>query len=261
MLRSLSTAAAGMDAQQTRLDVTANNIANVVTPGFKKGRAEFEELMSQVLQTPGTATTATTRSPTGLEVGTGVRVSGTQRMQTQGDIKQTGNPLDLAIEGPGYFSIRMPSGETAYTRSGAFKLSAEGHLVTSEGHPLSSDISIPPDAQAVTIGADGTVSALVPGETAPVEAGKIEVSAFPNAAGLMSVGHNLFRETVASGAAVKGGAGQNGSGHLAQGSLEMSNVKVVEEMVDLISGQRAYEVNTRVIKAADEMLQQTVTLR
>ena len=261
MIRALSTAATGMEAQQTRLDVTANNIANTSTAGFKKSRAEFSDLMYQTQRAPGAATGAGTEAPTGLQVGMGVRTVATQRMHGQGAMRQTSAPLDVAIEGRGFYQINLPSGEVAYTRDGAFKINAEGQLVTAEGYTLGGDISISPDAQSITIGADGTVSVVVPGEATPVEAGQIQVAAFANESGLESMGRNLYRETSASGAAVVGVAGENGTGSLAQGSLEMSNVNVVEEMIDLISGQRAYEINSRVIKAADDMLAQTANLK
>jgi flagellar basal-body rod protein FlgG len=261
MIRALSTAATGMQAQQTRLDVTANNVANVSTPGFKKARAEFADLMYQTMKSPGAPTGAGTAAPTGLQVGMGVRVAGTQRMQSEGDLQQTGNPLDVAIEGSGFFPVTLPNGEVGYTRDGSFKLDAEGKLVTSDGYSLATEIAVPPEAQSIAIGADGTVSCTVPGETAAVEVGKIELAAFANPAGLTAVGKNLFKETSASGAAIVGTPGQDGLGTLSQGALELSNVKVVEEMIDLISGQRAYEVSSRVIKAADEMLAQTANLR
>ncbi len=261
MIRALSTAATGMEAQQTRLDVTANNIANTSTAGFKKSRAEFSDLMYQSQRAPGAATSAGTEAPTGLQVGMGVRTVSTQRMHSQGDLRQTGRPLDVAIEGRGFYPVNLPSGEVAYTRDGAFKIDAEGQLVTGEGYILAGDISIPPDAQNITIGADGTVSVVVPGESAPVEAGQLQLAAFANESGLEAMGRNLYRETSASGAVVVGAPGENGTGTLAQGTLEMSNVNVVEEMIDLISGQRAYEINSRVIKAADEMLAQTATLK
>ncbi len=260
MIRALSTAATGMEAQQTRLDVTANNIANVSTAGFKKSRAEFSDLMYQTLRAPGTATGDGTQAPTGLQIGMGVRTAATQRMHSEGSLRQTDRPLDVAIEGRGFYIVTLPNGELAYTRDGAFKLDVEGQLVNTEGDSLG-DISIPPDAHTVTIGADGTVTVTVPGETAPVEAGQIEVASFANESGLESMGRNLYRETAASGAAVVGPPGENGAGTLAQGTLEMSNVNVVEEMIDLISGQRAYEINSRVIKAADEMLAQTAALK
>ncbi len=260
MIRALSTAATGMEAQETRLDVTANNIANVSTAGFKKSRAEFQDLMYQTMRAAG-APSGDGRTPTGLQVGMGVRIASTQRMHTQGEMRQTGNALDVAIEGNGFFGVNLPGGKTAYTRDGAFKLSAEGQLVTSDGFGLVGDISVPPDAQSVTISPDGTVSATIAGEAAPVELGRIELTTFANPAGLSSTGRNLFEETAASGTAVTAAPGEDGAGTLSQGTLELSNVKVVEEMIDLISGQRAYEVNSRVIKAADEMLQHTANLK
>jgi len=261
MIRSLSTAATGMEAQEKRLDVTAHNIANVSTTGYKKNRAEFEDLMYQTYRTPGAATGANSKSPTGLQVGMGVRIVATQRMHSEGDLQQTGNPFDLAIEGNGFFPINLPSGEVGYTRDGAFKLDAEGKMVNADGFALASDITVPPNAETVSIAADGTVTASVPGEKEPVSLGKIELATFANPAGLMAKGRNLYSETAASGSPIQEAPGQNGLGSLSQGTLEGSNVKVVEEMIDLISGQRAYEVNARVVKAADEMLQQTANLR
>jgi flagellar basal-body rod protein FlgG len=250
-----------MNAEQTRLDVTSNNIANVGTPGFKKVRADFEDVMYQVLQEPGAPTSAFTRSPTGTEIGMGVRAAGTTRMHTEGELKQTGNALDLAIEGPGFLQVKLPSGETAYTRAGNLKLDSDGKIVTSDGFGLTNEITISPDAQAITIAADGTVSATMPNEAAPVEAGKLQLATFANPAGLRAEGHNLFKETAASGTPIVGAPGENGTGTLTQGSLEMSNVQIVEEMIDLIAGQRAYEVNSRVVQAADQMLQDTAQLR
>jgi flagellar basal-body rod protein FlgG len=250
-----------MDAQQTQLEVTANNIANVSTPGYKKSRVEFQDLMVQTLRAPGAATGAGTTSPSGLEVGLGARVAATQRMHSEGDLRQTGNPLDLAIEGQGFFAVTLPSGDTAYTRSGALKLDAEGRLVNSDGFPIAGDIAVPPDAQSITVAADGTVSAQLPGQAAAASLGRIELVSFANPGGLSAMGRNLFRETSASGTPVTGKPGEAGRGTLSQGTLELSNVKVVEEMMDLISGQRAYEISAKVIKAADEMLQQTANLR
>jgi len=260
MIRAMSTAASGMDAQQTKLDVTANNIANVSTAGFKKGRAEFADLMYQTIRAPGTATGEGTSAPTGAQVGMGVRTVATQRQHSMGDLQQTGNTLDMAIEGRGFFQIELPTGENAYTRNGAFKIDAEGTMVNADGYKLTSEIVVPPDAQSVAIGADGTVTAMIPGESAPTELGQIQIAMFANPSGLQSTGKTLYRETAASGAAVLANAGSEGAGGLAQGTLEMSNVKVVEEMIDLISGQRAYEINSRVISAADEMLQRTGNL-
>ncbi len=248
MLRALATAATGMEAQQTRLDVTANNIANVSTGGFKKTRAEFHDLMYQ-------------KGPGDTEVGLGVRVASTQRQLSQGELRQTGNPLDVAVEGQGFFQVQLPSGDVAYTRNGAFQLDSEGRMVTSDGHPLAGEIAIPPEAQSVTIAADGTVTAVVPGDPQPQNLGQLQIATFANPAGLEAMGKTLFRESGASGAAVLGAPGEGGAGSLMQGTVELSNVNVVEEMIDLIAGQRAYEVNTRVIKAADEMLGQTASLR
>ncbi len=261
MLRALATAATGMEAQQTKLDVTANNIANVSTAGFKKSRAEFADLMYQTDKAPGTATAEDSKSPTGIQVGMGVRTLATQRMHSTGELKQTNRPLDVAIEGRGFFQVRTPDGGLAYTRAGSLKLNAEGKLVTGDGYALTSDVTVPPDAQSIAIGADGTVTATVPNSTAPTELGKLQVATFANPSGLQAGGRNLLRETPASGTVTLGPAGTNGAGSLSQGTLELSNVKVVEEMIDLISGQRAYEVNSRVIKAADEMLRETATMR
>ena len=261
MLRALSTAASGMNAQQIKLDVTANNIANVSTAGFKRSRAEFQDLMYQTLRAPGAVSGQGVTAPSGAQVGLGVRTAATQRSHAEGDLQQTGNPLDLAIEGQGFFPVTMPGGGLAYSRAGAFKLNGEGHVVNADGYSLASEIVIPPEAQSVTIGADGTVTATVAGTAAPVEVGKIQLATFANPAGLAPMGRNLFTETSASGTAVNGAPGESGIGTLSQGTLELSNVKVVEEMVDLISGQRAYEVNSRVVKAADEMLQQTANLK
>lgn len=261
MIRALTTAATGMEAQQTRLDVTANNIANVSTAGFKKGRAEFQDLMYQELRAPGSQTSDATMAPTGLEIGLGVRTVDTQRDHSEGDLQQTGNPLDLAVEGNGFFQVIMPDGSLGYTRNGQFKLDQDGKVVTTDGYPLADGITIPPEATQVTIGPDGTVTAVLPSSPAPAQVGKIQLANFVNPAGLTAQGRNLFLETSASGAAVTGKPGENGVGTISQGTTELSNVKVVEEMIDLIAGQRAYEINTRVVKAADEMLQTTAGLR
>lgn len=261
MFRSLATAASGMEAQQTRLDVTANNIANVSTNGFKKGRAEFADLMYQTVRSAGSATGEGTTAPDATEIGMGTRLTATSRDLGQGELHQTGNPLDIAIEGNGYLPVTLPNGETAFTRNGALRTSAEGRLVTSDGYAVAGDITIPSDAQTVTISADGTVSATLPGESQPIELGQIEIAMFANPGGLAAQGGTLFRETSASGTPVIGAPGEGGAGTIRQGMLEVSNVNVVEEMIDLISGQRAYEINSRVIRAADEMLGQTAQLR
>jgi len=261
MFRSLATAASGMEAQQTKLDVTANNIANVSTNGFKKGRAEFADLMYQTVRPAGASTGNGATAPSPTEIGLGTRLVATSRELGQGELHQTGNPLDVAVEGHGYLPVTLPNGETAFTRNGALHLSAEGKLVTSDGFAIAGDITIPPEAQAVSIAADGTVTAKVPGDTQAVELGQIQIATFANPGGLAAQGGTLFRETTASGTAVIGNPGEGGAGALRQGMLEVSNVNVVEEMIDLISGQRAYEINSRVIRAADEMLGQTAQLR
>jgi flagellar basal-body rod protein FlgG len=250
-----------MEAQQTKLDVTAHNIANVSTNGFKKHRAEFADLIYQQTKAPGAGAPAGGTTPIGIQVGLGVRVNGVQHIHSEGDLRQTGNQLDIAIHGNGFFQIQQPGGTIAYTRDGAFKMDPEGRLVTTEGMALAGDITIPPDATNVTIGADGRVSVTVPGSPTPVEAGQIELATFANPSGLAPQGRNLYTETSASGTPITSNPGEQGVGFVQQGMLELSNVKVVEEMVDLISGQRAYEVNSRVVKAADEMLQQTANLR
>jgi flagellar basal-body rod protein FlgG len=261
MFRSLATAASGMEAQQTRLDVTANNIANVSTNGFKKARAEFADLIYQNLRPAGAPTGAGANAPTGTEIGLGTRLATTARELGQGELHQTGNPLDVAIEGHGYLAVTLPSGDAVYTRNGALRVDAEGRLMTSEGYAVAGDITIPPEAQTISIATDGTITATIPGETQPVELGKLQIATFANPAGLAAQGGTLFRETTASGTAVLGAPGEGGAGTIRQGMLEVSNVNVVEEMIDLISGQRAYEINSRVIKAADEMLGQTAALR
>src|SRR5687768_1528660 len=257
MFRSLATAASGMDAQQTKLDVTANNIANVSTNGFKRGRAEFADLMYQTIRPAGAPTGAGVNAPIPTEIGLGTRLVATSHDLGQGELHQTGNSLDVAIEGHGYLGVTLPDGATAYTRNGALQITAEGRLVTTDGYSITGDITIPPEAQNVSIAADGTISATLPGESQTVELGKLQLAMFTNPGGLAAQGNTLFRETSASGTAVLGAPGEGGSGTLRQGMLEVSNVNVVEEMIDLISGQRAYEINSRVIKAADDMLGQT----
>ena len=261
MQRALATAASGMQAQQTRLDVTSHNIANVSTPGFKKGRAEFSDLLYQQMGPAGAPTSDESTHPTGTQIGLGVRLSGTHHMHSQGSLQVTSNPLDLAIEGDGFFQVAMPDGTTAYTRAGNLKLDAEGRVVTPQGFPLAGDMDVPPDAQSITVAGDGVVTVTVPTQVEPLEVGRIELAVFANPAGLAAEGHNQYRPTTASGSPITGAPGENGSGTLSQGAFETSNVQIVEEMIDLISGQRAYEVNARVVQAADEMLQQAANLR
>jgi flagellar basal-body rod protein FlgG len=254
MFRSLATAATGMEAQQTKLDVTANNIANVSTNGFKKGRAEFADLMYQNERAAGTATGNGTTAPSGTEIGLGTRLVSTARDQSQGQLNQTGNTLDVAIQGKGFFQVTMPDGSMAYTRNGALQMDATGKLVTSDGYAVGGDITIPADAQSVTIAANGQVSVTEPNQTQATVLGQLQLATFANPGGLEGAGSNLFRETSASGTAVLSNPSEGGAGSLQQGMLETSNVNVVNEMVDLIAGQRAYEVNSRVVKAADDML-------
>ena len=249
---ALHVARTGLDAQNTRMRVIANNLANVNTTGFKRDRAAFETLAYQTITAPGSASSAENKFAVGLSLGSGVQMTGTARIDTQGALTTTGNALDLAIEGSGFFQVQTPDGKIAYTRAGDFSLSAEGALVTRAGLPVVPAIQIPDGAQNVTVGTDGTVSARVGGTA--TEIGKIETARFANAAGLQSLGDNLLAETPASGAPQVGAAGTEGRGSLRSGALEASNVNVVEELVDMIETQRAYEVNSKMIQATDEML-------
>jgi flagellar basal-body rod protein FlgG len=254
MIRSLWISKTGLDAQQTQLDVVANNLANVGTTGFKRSRVAFEDLLYQNVRQAGANSSQQTQLPTGLQIGTGVRPVATPRMFTQGNLQQTGNQLDLAVNGQGFFQIQMPDGTTAYTRDGSFHTDANGALVTSNGFALSPSITIPATAQAVTIGQDGTVTITVPGQAAPQNVGQIQLASFVNPGGLESKGQNLFVETAASGTASTNGPGTNGLGLLNQGYLETSNVNVVEELVSMIQTQRAYEINSKAIQTSDQML-------
>jgi flagellar basal-body rod protein FlgG len=244
----------GLDAQDTRMRVISNNLANVNTTGFKQDRANFETLAYQTVTAPGAQSTSETKYATGLNLGTGVRVQGTSRITTQGSAQQTGNSLDLMLDGDGMFQVQMPGGTLGYTRAGNFSRSAEGLLVTSEGYQVMPGITIPANATQVTIGQDGTVSATVPGQTEAQQLGQIQVASFPNEAGMQSVGDNYLTETAASGAANLGVPGEDGRAKVRQGMLEASNVNVVEELVDMIETQRAYEVNSKMISATDDML-------
>lgn len=255
MMRSLYTAATGMMGMQMQIDVTSNNIANVNTIGFKKQRAEFADLFYQVQEYAGTATSTTTISPTGIEVGLGVRPTAVTKLFTQGNFKETGNNLDIAITGNGFFQIQLPDGNTAYTRNGAFKLNNDGGIVNSDGYRLLPEITVPEDATQLSIGTDGTVSVLQGGQTELNQIGQIDVATFINPAGLHSLGDNLFINTTASGDPLVGVAGLNGFGQIRQGFVEMSNVQLVEEMTELITGQRAYEANSKAIQTSDAMLQ------
>jgi len=261
MFRALWTSASGMNAQQTNLDVISNNMANVNTVGFKKMRPTFQDLIYQTVREPGAPTSPTTRSPSGFQVGLGTYVADTYGIFSQGNIIQTGNTLDIAIQGDGFFKVVLPDGTIAYTRNGQFRLDRDGRIVNSDGYPLDPEITVPPDSISVGISADGTVSVLRQGATAVEEVGRIELAKFINPAGLRRIGNNLYLQTDASGEPIVDSPGNQGIGTLLQGYLESSNVNVVEEMVNLIIAQRAYEFNTKGITAADEMLSQAANLR
>ena len=251
---AMHVARTGLDAQDMRMRVISNNLANVNTTGFKKDRAAFETLAYQLVTAPGANSSAESRYATGLNLGTGVRIQGTARIDTQGSMQTTGNSLDLALDGDGYFQIQLPGGQLGYTRAGNFSRSPEGQLVTSEGYQVMPGITVPQGATSITVGQDGTVSATVPGQREATNIGQIQVAGFPNAAGLQATGDNYLIETAASGVANLGTAGEEGRGRVRQGMLEASNVNVVEELVDMIETQRAYEVNSKMIQATDDML-------
>jgi len=257
MIRALNSAASGMTAQQLNLDSIANNLANSSTAGFKARRAQFQDLLYQNMIQPGSAAGQQTTMPAGLQIGLGTRTVSNEIVFSQGNMTQTENNLDLAIQGKGFFQIRRPSGDLAYTRSGLFQLDRNGNMVTAEGDPIEPQITIPANALSVTIGQDGTVSYMMPGQSAAQKAGQIQLATFQNPAGLNSLGNSLFQPTDASGDPVVGNpGGAEGLGTVMQGYSEQSNVNVVEEFVNLIQSQRAYESNSRVVKAADEMYQQ-----
>jgi flagellar basal-body rod protein FlgG len=252
---ALWAAKTGLDAQQTRMSVTANNLANVNTNGFKKGRAVFEDLLYQNVRQVGAASSQDTQLPTGLSLGTGVRVVATEKTYTQGNMAQTGNALDVAVNGRGFFQVLLPDGTLGYTRDGAFQMNAQGELVTSSGYQVQPTISVPDGAQSVTIGADGVVSAQLSGQSAPTQIGTLQLVDFVNPAGLQPRGENMLVESASSGPAQQGTPGLNGLGLIQQGSLESSNVNVVEELVNMIETQRAYEMNSKAIATTDQMLQ------
>ncbi|RYE76928.1 MAG: flagellar basal-body rod protein FlgG [Myxococcales bacterium] len=252
---ALHVARTGLDAQNMRMQVIANNLANVNTTGFKRDRASFETLAYQAMQAPGAASSESTKFATGTNLGTGVQINGTAKIDTQGGLQATGNALDMAIEGSGYFQMQLPDGRIGYTRDGNFNLSAEGTIVNNDGFELQPQIQIPDGASSITIGNDGTVSVVVPGQTEATEVGKIELARFVNPAGLQAEGNNILTETGASGQPQVGTAGVDGLGQIRQASLEGSNVNIVEELVDMIETQRAYEVNSKMISSTDQMLQ------
>ena len=260
MIRSLWISRTGLDAQQTQMDVIANNLANVSTNGFKRSRAVFEDLLYQTLRQPGAQSSQQTQLPSGLQLGTGVRTVATERVFSQGNLQQTGNPLDVAIQGQGFFQVLLPDGSSAYTRDGSFQVSAQGQLVTASGFPVQPAITIPANSLSVTIGRDGVVSVTRSGSATPSQVGALQLASFVNPAGLQSMGENLYVETASSGTPNTNAPGTNGLGTLNQSFVETSNVNVVEELVKMIQTQRAYEINSKSIQTSDQMLQKLAQL-
>jgi flagellar basal-body rod protein FlgG len=259
-MRALWISKTGMEAQQTQLDVTSHNLANVATNGFKKSHAVFEDLMYQSLRQTGASNGEQAQLPTGLQVGLGVRTVATSRQFSQGTLQQTSNPLDVAIKGNGFFQVQMPDGSTGYTRDGAFQVSSTGQMVTNNGQQVLPGVTIPANAQSITVGADGTVSVTVPGQAAPQQVGQLTLANFVNPAGLEPRGQNLYTETASSGTPNVSAPGADGTGNLAQGFVESSNVNVVEELIGMIQTQRAYELNSKAISTSDQMLQRLAQL-
>lgn len=254
MIRSLWIARTGLDAQQTQLDVISNNLANVSTNGFKRARAVFEDLLYQTMRQPGAQSSQQTQIPVGLQLGTGARPVSTARIFMQGNLQKTDNPLDMGINGAGFFQILLPDGTIGYTRDGSFQKDNQGQLVTSEGYPLQPNITIPADALSITIGSDGVVTVTQPGVAAPTQIGSVQLATFINPGGLQSIGQNLFLETAASGTPTPNTPGTNGAGVINQTYVETSNVNVAEELVTMIQTQRAYEINSKVVSTSDQML-------
>ena len=252
---ALWTAKTGLDAQQTRMAVVANNLANVSTTGFKRGRAVFEDLLYQTVRQPGAQSSQSSQLPSGLVLGTGVRMVATEKVFTQGNITPTGRSLDVAIQGRGFFQVLLPDGGAAYTRDGTFQIDSQGRLVTSSGYELQPGITFPQAVESLTIGSDGTVSVVEAGNSEPTQVGSLQLTDFINPTGLQPIGENLFKETAASGAPQTGTPGLTGLGSIAQSALESSNVNVVEELVNMIETQRAYEMNSKAIATVDQMLQ------
>ncbi|MBE9527749.1 MAG: flagellar basal-body rod protein FlgG [Proteobacteria bacterium] len=255
MIRALWTASTGMEAQQINIDVIAHNLANVNTTAFKRSRADYQDLLYQEMKSAGASSSQDTIVPTGIQVGQGVKMVSTAKLFDQGNFRQTGNSFDLGIEGDGMFQVVLPDGTTAYTRTGEFKIDADGRLVTSDGYLVEPAITIPSDSLTISVSADGIISVTQPGSATPTQVGNLELARFINPSGLKSMGKNLMTITGASGDATTASPGTDGVGTIAQGFLEMSNVSVVEEMVNMIAAQRAYEINSKAIQAADEMLQ------
>ncbi|MDV6341298.1 MAG: flagellar basal-body rod protein FlgG [Nitrosomonadaceae bacterium] len=260
MIRSLWIAKTGLDAQQTKMDVISNNLANVSTNGFKRARAVFEDLLYQTIRQPGAQSSQQTQLPSGLQLGTGVKPVSTESIFTQGGLQQTENQRDVAIRGVGFFQVLLPDGTTAYTRDGAFQSDLNGQLVTSSGYAVQPAITVPPNALGITIARDGTVTATVPGAVAPIQVGNIQLASFVNQGGLLKMGENLYQETASSGAPNQNAPGTNGLGLLEQNFVETSNVNVVEELVNMIQTQRAYEMNSKSIETSDQMLQRLAQL-
>lgn len=254
MTRALYTAATGMQVQQNNVDNIANNLANASTVGYKRTRLEFQDILYQNLRTPGAASNSSTQLPVGLQIGLGARSISSERIFLQGDFKQTENPLDMVIEGAGFFQVRQANGELAYTRAGSFHMNAEGQMVTATGESLEPAVTIPREATSITIGTDGTVSVTIPGQANAQNIGQIQLATFANPAGLQSMGRNLYKETAASGQPTVAAPDSQGLGRINQGFVENSNVNIVEELVSMIAAQRAYETNSKVISAADRML-------
>jgi len=260
MMRALFSGASGMQAQTLNIDVISNNLANINTTGFKKSRAEFQDLIYQTLREPGARSTITTEIPTGVQVGLGVKPVAVNKIFSQGNFKHTGSPLDLVIEGDGFFQVTMPDGTIAYSRDGGFSKDSTGRVVTNEGYPLEPAITIPADAVSITVGNDGTISILRPGETVATEIGTLQLAKFINPSGLKALGKNLYQNTTTSGDPIQGTPGLEGLGTIAQGYKELSNVDIVEELVGMIIAQRAYETNSKAIRAADQMLKDAIQL-
>ena len=260
MIRSLWISKTGLEAQQTQMDVISNNLANVSTSGFKKSRAVFEDLLYQTLRQPGAQSSQQTQLPSGMQIGTGVKPVATERIFTQGNLQQTSNNTDIAINGSGFYQVLMPDGTTQYTRDGSFQINSTGQLVTSSGYTIQPPITIPANAQTVTVAADGVVSVTLPNTVAQTQIGQIQLATFINPAGLSAKGENLYAETAASGTPNPSNPGANGTGVLVQGFVETSNVNVVEEMVNMIQTQRAYEINSKAITTSAQMLQRLAQL-
>jgi len=261
LIRSLWISKTGMDAQQTQLDVVSNNLANVNTTGFKRSRAVFEDLLYQNAREPGAQSSQQTTLPSGLQIGTGTRVVTTERLHTQGNLTKTGNSTDVAINGNGFFQVQMPDGTLAYTRDGNFQINAQGQLVTSSGYPVQPAVTVPQNATSLTVGKDGVVTVTMPGTVNNTQVGTFQLANFINPAGLRSLGENLYAETEASGTANLANPGSNGVGALNQNYVETSNVNVVEEMIQMIQTQRAYEINSKAVQTADRMLEKVAQLK